>query len=127
MNTNTDNEATTGVFLPSLALRRPPAPPEAVPSDNVLWDVAGVARYLEVSRSRCTTGPKRRVPHPAIRSPTLDRKHREEQIHITSYREIEAIGTRRQIFAGARASLGPGGHGSRKSRRMTLATDESPC
>lgn len=48
MNTDIDEDATTGVFLPSLALRRPPAP---VPSDDVLWDVGDVARYLKVSRS----------------------------------------------------------------------------
>jgi excisionase family DNA binding protein len=48
MGIEIDDEATTGIFLPSLALRRRPIP---VPSDDVLWDVADVAHYLKVSRS----------------------------------------------------------------------------
>jgi excisionase family DNA binding protein len=49
MATDIDEEATTGIFLPDLRLARPPAEP--IPSDDVLWDVADVARYLRVSRS----------------------------------------------------------------------------
>jgi excisionase family DNA binding protein len=64
MTAETDDEATTGIFLPRVTLRRPTAP---VPSDDVLWDVADVARYLKVSRSwvyhRAESGgfPLRRV------------------------------------------------------------------